>query len=414
MTLASGTLLAQVIPIAVSPILTRLFSPEDFGAFSLFVVVTIILGGVAAARYELAIMLPSSQREAEIIAWLSGAVASLFSLFLLIPCFLWRYALADWIGDPELAKILPWLPLAVWLLSLGMIISALANRAQKFSLVAKANVIKSASMSGLQLGAGWSAMGAVGLVLGHLVGGVLMLLSMRKESGARAMLEAPALSECARLARVYRDFPKYSLWAALANGISVNVLSFLLPVFYSLGALGFYSIVQRVLAAPSAVLGNAIGQVFYQRASVELRERGTILNSFHSAWFRLLAISIPPFFLVYLCAEAIFGFVFGGDWVVAGRYAEILAPMFWVRFWVSPLSLTNQLLLQNKFGLLANLALLIISLSVVVISAACQIDVEGMLRLISVLLTCFYLVFFVFLYHSARCCSRYVVGAGDI
>lgn len=37
LTLITGTTIAQAIPIAISPILTRIYTPEDFGVFALFV-----------------------------------------------------------------------------------------------------------------------------------------------------------------------------------------------------------------------------------------------------------------------------------------------------------------------------------------------------------------------------------------
>lgn len=400
--LASGTLVAQAIPIAISPLLTRLFSPEELGGFALFVAVITVLGGIAAARYEMAIMLPESQRDAEMLAWLSGTVASLFSLFLLLPCLFWNIGIAELLGDPTLASVLPWLPLAVWLLTLGAIFSALVSRARHFSSVARANVLKSVGMSGVQVGAGFAGAGVTGLIVGNLLGALMFIGGLyRCVTGERAG-PRPTRAEFVGLASRYKDFPKYSLWATLANGISVNVLSFLLSTFYSLAALGFYNLVQRVLAAPSAVLGSAIGQVFYQRASVELREKGNMRQSFRGAWLRLLAISIPPFLIIYLFAEPLFAWVFGESWRVAGTYAEILAPLFWIRFWVSPLSSTNQILQNNWVGLVANLVLLALSFVVVVLSSWSSLSVEAMLGWMSGVLSVFYLVFFAVLYASAR------------
>lgn len=397
--MASGALVAQAIPIAVSPLLTRLFSPEQLGAFALFMALVTVLGGIAAARYEMAIMLPESQHDANVLAWLSGGISTAFCLLLFIPCLIWNEAIAALAGDQTLARILPWMPLAVWLLALGAILSALASRAQRFSTVARANIFKSASMSGIQVGAGFASLGVSGLIVGNLLGAAAFIAGLGKAVGDSR--ERPRLGGLSQLAYRYRDFPKYSLWATLANGVSVNILSFLLSAFYSLAALGFYNLVQRVLAAPSAVLGSAIGQVFYQRASVELRERGSMRQSFRTAWLRLLLISIPPFLIIFLFAEPLFALVFGEDWRVAGEYAETLAPMFWIRFWVSPLSSTNQILQNNWVGLVANLVLLVLSFLVVIVSFWYSLGVGAMLVWMSVVLSAFYLVFFAVLYVSA-------------
>ena len=64
LTLMTGTTIAQAIPIAISPILTRIYTPEDFGVLALFVAITSIFGSIANGRYELAIMLPKKDENA--------------------------------------------------------------------------------------------------------------------------------------------------------------------------------------------------------------------------------------------------------------------------------------------------------------------------------------------------------------
>ena len=60
----TGTIIAQAIPIAISPILTRIYRPEDFGLYAIFVAIITILGTVVSGRYELAIMLPKKDEDA--------------------------------------------------------------------------------------------------------------------------------------------------------------------------------------------------------------------------------------------------------------------------------------------------------------------------------------------------------------
>lgn len=368
----------------------------------MFMVLVSVVGGVAAARYEMAIMLPASEQEAELLAWLSGGIATLFCLALFIPCLVWNESIGQAMGDQTLSRVLPWLPLAAWLLTLGAIFSALVSRKRHFSTVARANVLKALSMSGVQLGAGFTGFGVTGLIMGNLLGAMAFLAGLYRVARGNCRRGRFTFGQFSQLAFRYRDFPRYTLLATLANGISVNILSFLLSIFYSLTALGFYNLVQRVLAAPSAVLGNAVGQVFYQQASVELREKGSMWQSFRAAWLRLLVISILPFIIMYFFAEPLFAMIFGESWRIAGRYAEILAPMFWVRFWVSPLSSTNQILQNNSVGLVANLILLVLSVLIVVVSFWCSLTVEVMLAWMSGGLSIFYLIFFVVLYVSAR------------
>ena len=58
LTLAGGTTFAQILTILSVPILTRLYGPEDFGVWALYISITSIITVIACMRYEYSIMLP--------------------------------------------------------------------------------------------------------------------------------------------------------------------------------------------------------------------------------------------------------------------------------------------------------------------------------------------------------------------
>ena len=58
--LVGGTAAGQIIVMAASPILTRLYSPEDFGLLSVYAGLLGILGVIASLRYQLATPLERS------------------------------------------------------------------------------------------------------------------------------------------------------------------------------------------------------------------------------------------------------------------------------------------------------------------------------------------------------------------
>ena len=84
LTLMTGTTIAQAIPIAISPILTRIYTPEDFGIFAIFLAITIIIGSIANGRYELAIMIPKKDEDAINIFALGFIITTSISLLLLV------------------------------------------------------------------------------------------------------------------------------------------------------------------------------------------------------------------------------------------------------------------------------------------------------------------------------------------
>ena len=86
-TLMTGTAVAQAIPIAMSPILTRIYTPEDFGLFALYMSTSALLAEVATGRYELAIMLPKKDEDARDIFVLSVMIATILSFLSFLVVF---------------------------------------------------------------------------------------------------------------------------------------------------------------------------------------------------------------------------------------------------------------------------------------------------------------------------------------
>src|SRR5580692_9092684 len=71
LTLITGNGLAQIINVGSALLLARLFAPDAFGSFSLFVTVVSFLSVLGGARYEPAIMLPETDTEAANILMLT-------------------------------------------------------------------------------------------------------------------------------------------------------------------------------------------------------------------------------------------------------------------------------------------------------------------------------------------------------
>ena len=65
LTLMTGTVIAQAIPTAIVPILTRVFTPRDFGLLALYGSIVSILSVVVTGCYELAVRFPKRDDEAK-------------------------------------------------------------------------------------------------------------------------------------------------------------------------------------------------------------------------------------------------------------------------------------------------------------------------------------------------------------
>lgn len=395
LTLMSGSALAQALPIAASPILTRLYTPDDFGVAALFLATTAVLATVVNGRYELAIGIPESDDDAINIAALGAAIAVMVSTSLLLLVFFFGKTLAL-LGNA--AVIVPWLyliPASVLLTGLFNVLNYTNNRLGLFKDIATANVYKSVASTATQLAWGWLIKGASGLIAGSLVAQLVSNIKLYRNTRAHFNFQQISRQKILTQARRYKNFPKFSMWAGVFNALGHHVLTFAMPIVFSLGTLGLYNLAMRVLDAPATLISSAFGQVFLREATQERRTHGHAKAAFNKTVKRLALIGAPIFLAVYFLAEPLFGVLFGNSWRVAGTYAAIMAPLLFTRFVVSTVSMMNVVFEKNHVGLYWQIGLAIISFGLVYAAYAFDWSFINYLRISSLTLSAHYLALLV-------------------
>lgn len=400
--LMTGTSVSQAIPIAISPVLTRIYSPAEFGVFALFLALVAIFGAVANGRYEMAIMLPVEDEDALNIAALGLCVAVAVSALLLLLVALFNTSISTLLGHPEIGLWLYAVPVTVLLVGFYNVLNYFNIRQKNYGDIARAGIYKAIVLAAVQLGLGFLKAGASGLITGQVLASLVANARLLKNTLAgRDITAVVSVRRMMAVGKRFSDFPRFSLWAVLANTLSNNFGSALIAMFYSTALLGQYALVQRVIGAPSALLGRAIGQVFFQKASEEKRDTGTAVRAFRSTLMKLVLVSIPVFSILFLVAEDLFAFVFGERWRQAGEFARILVPLSAIRFVVSPLSAMNQVNLKNKLGMYLNILLLVGLTTTISLSGHFDLSMHAMLTWLSAVMSVLYLFFLWKVYQHA-------------
>lgn len=399
----TGTTIAQAIPIAISPILTRIYTPEDFGVFALFVAVSSVFGSIANGRYELAIMLPRKDEDAINIFALGLIISTFISLVLLALVVIFNEWLAGLLGNEDIAFWLYLVPVSVFFAGLWNVLDCFNNRRKNYKDMRNATIIKSIVTAIIQLSVGFVKQGATGLISGQLISqffaNTKLAMNIIKD---KALMSKISKVKIIALAKRYKDFPKFSLWAGLANTLSHNLTNILISTFYSVGTLGFYSLVQRVLGMPSSLIGSSIGQVFYQQATKEKQQTGKAIETFKATVKKLLILGVPSFGILFLIVEDLFALVFSEEWRVAGVYAQIMVPLFLIKFVVSPLTLMNQVNLKNKLGMIWQFGLLFLYMIILYAGDLYSFEFESALKIIATVISAYYIFFFFLIYNHTR------------
>ncbi len=357
LTLVTGTTIAQAIPIAMSPILTRIYSPDDFGVLALYLSVTSLVSIVATGRYELAVLLPERDEDAANVAGLAICISIAVSAFAFIAVMLFNGPFAKMLGSPGIARWLYLVPATILLTSAYQTLNCWLTRKMRFRRLALNRMSLSAATAAANLSLGVAKFGASGLIFGSIAGqsAPTVMLGRQIWKDDRETLRAVNRHGLRRQGVRFKNFPLFSLPADFLNSSTNQIPIMLLSNFFGAAVIGFYSLTQRVLGAPITLIVSSIAEVFKQRASSDYAKFGNCRNIYMKTFKHLLVLSLPPFVIFFFMAPFLFSVVFGAKWRVAGEYAQIFSVMYFLRFIASPLSFTYFLAERQREDLYLNI-----------------------------------------------------------
>ncbi len=340
LTLMTGTTLANVIPVAVTPVLARLYSPAEFGLFAIYGGIAALLAVAATGRYEMAIVLPAEDHDAFDLLGLSLLLASAAAAVTAIIVIALRSGVVRALHAPALSAWLWLLPLGVLLMGFAQALGNWLNRKRSYRRIAESRIVQSVTTAGLAIAFAPTRLGPGSLILSAIVGQALatILLALAAWNGLRGTGLRFTRQGMRRQAARYKEFPRINALHALFDNLNASATLVLLAHYFDAVVVGHYSMVMRVLTAPVTLIGAAITQVFYQRAA-ELHNRGGDLSGLiRSVLTRSVWIALPAAAALLLGAPALFSFVFGPNWTAAGQYARLLSPYMFFYFLAAPLA----------------------------------------------------------------------------
>src|ERR1700730_14120774 len=337
LTLVTGNGLSQLINIAGTLVLARLFAPDAFGSFALFVTLVSFLSVLGGGRYELAIMLPEKDEEAANILFLAVLVLTgVGGVSLLIVAF-FHSPIALLLGDDRLRLWLWAAPVALLINGLYQVQGVWFGRMKRFRRLATGRVLQSSGTVLGQLGLLVIHSGGCALVGGWIIGqsiGSLFLLSQLFYSDGKFLWQARDWAVLREAVGRYRNFPIYKAPHSFVSNASSQVVIVILRMFASLNLVGLYSMAARAVYLPVTLIASSMNDVFYEKAATELKQGA--LERFVTRLLRIqLVLAAPLLVLVTYDAKLIFGFVLGPKWVPAGSFAAILAFLSFLYFLTS-------------------------------------------------------------------------------
>ena len=334
LTLLAGGALAQVLPLLLGPWLTRIYSPTEFGQFSLVWTLSTNLAVIGCARYEFALPLERDDKQASLLMALCGRLLLTITAVSVVIAWL----LAAW-QDLPLFWLLP-----AALLSGGATqwLILWATRAQRFQLLASARVLQYGGGALLQLLLGLLQFGAVGLLLGPLLAGLAAALVLARPAplGGWSALWRSEHGAVKTMALRHRDFPLLNTPHAFAGALQDSLAMLLIATWTGDAAAGYWALALRYLKAPASLVGGALSQTLYPRL-VHAADGAEALHVVRQAMALLAGLALALMAALMLWGPWLFETLFGERWHDAGLLARALAPYIALHFIASPLSVTT-------------------------------------------------------------------------
>lgn len=407
LTLLQGTVVAQLLPIIIAPILTRIYTPEQFGILAIYMAVISVLTPIVNARYELAISLPKQERNALALFALTTKINLVVTGIATLIVLIFKNNIIQIFSLEDGVWILL-LPIGLFLTGLINSFTYINNRMERFNYLAKSKVYQASSMVFMQLGLGILKFGSFGLVMGYIVGQCLSILNLNRKLSIKQKITEEKIDKelILKVSKEYNEFPKYAMITHSMESFSAQTPNLFLTKFFGAATAGYYSLTNRTISMPLSLVGKAIGDVFLSNASKLYRERGECKEIYTKTLKALAVIPIIPFTILFIWGEELFGLVFGQEWEVAGSYMRLLLPAIYLQFISSPLSHMFIIAKKIKIDLVIQIVVFILSIGAFLIGNFYFKSVEFSLVLFSIVLGIKYISFIIISYSLAKGVSR--------
>lgn len=357
--LFSANVVAQVVGILVYPILSRLYSPDDFGLFNWFVTVASVLGLIATSEYQGAVLLPKATQKAAAVVHV-GLMLSIGISLLILLLWPWSNQLADWVKVPELATYYPWLSLYVLYIGVWSMLNYWLTRRKNFTQIGIYHVTQSIVASGTKIGFGYAGILQGGLIYSTLIA-PLAAISMSLWSAGKKVIRDLLKwnwSNCVEMAKEYRKFPLFSLPRTLVNTLSNSLPTLLLIPVFGKAAIGFYGMAISLAFRPINMMNGSLYQVLYERTSMLVKEEYPIHSIFYRYWRMVVLIGVPVFALLYGIMPWLVDLFLGNSWIETSLCIRAMLPWLLCSALVGPICFLSDLFGEQKKGLYFELLLI--------------------------------------------------------
>lgn len=364
--IVGGAAGGQALNLLMLPVLSRLFSVDQFGQLSALMAIVGLVIPMACLRLEAAVMLPRSDEEVRNVSAL--AITSLCIIATLFGVAVWLGAEWNLLGLDDIRFAPLWAVLLLVSGSLFGLASQLALRNKRYGLVASRNLIQAIGINGSQVALAFVPFVSSGLILGTVIGRSMGIATVLRSS--RNFWGWPRLSGMKLALRRYRQFPLIFTPSHVLNALGVHAPLLIVSAYFGISAAGQFGMADRLLAAPLMLIGVSVGQVLQAELATRMREGRLLEPMFLRSSALLAGLGALVCLAALTLGRWIVPAVMGSNWQIAGQFLQAMAITAGIRLVANPISSVFALLEAGRLNLgLDVLRVLLIVVAVAVVRA---------------------------------------------
>lgn len=349
--LITGTTISQAIPILASPILSRMFSPESFGVFGTVISIASVLTVASSLKYEMAIVLPSSEEKRVDIINLSFMVLFVFtfsSFFSIL--FAKNFFSMIIFGNNSYSNLLFFIPFLLFFGGAANIFKQWISSEKKFVDISVINIVSTFFANSFKIVSGFFSSHPALLLTGQTLGffsGVVFFVHKYKIKIINIYRDA-SFKRIIPVAKEFKNFPYFSAPQNLLNSISHNIPTILLTSFFGLEIAGLFLMSRRIVFLPSTIIAESVKPVLYKKMADTFNSGRKINKQVVQSTAGLFLVILIPSTLIFVWGDELFSFFLGTNWSNAGRISRILLPLIITSFIKPPAYIVSNVIGRQK------------------------------------------------------------------
>lgn len=351
----TGTIFAQALNVVLSPVITRIYTPEDYGILTLYIAILGLINLVGSLAYEYAIPIAEDDKKAFDLILLCFIILTIFTIVLTLGIVVVKDSFFSVLKIQKIITYKYFIPLGFFLTGAYTIFVQWSFRKKDFKSISMTKYTQSITGNFIKIGFGLIYKYALGLILGNILSqsaGAIILVKPYIGKFKEALREI----ECRRLIKLairYRKFPMYTAPSFFIMSASTQLPIVFLSALYESTSVGFYGLARSIVFLPMIIVGKNIQDVFYSEiASIGKVNLIKIKKISNRLLKKLVLLGVLPLVAIVVFGPKVFSLIFGQEWIESGYFARILSIEVFFHFVFQPISSIFSVLEEQRKALI--------------------------------------------------------------